>query len=79
MGIVTFRCVPEGWTTEEVDALNGRLAAALSEEGDVFLTKTTLDGRPVLRLCPINPRTTAEDLRTTIDRLDVLRQTIPAS
>jgi glutamate/tyrosine decarboxylase-like PLP-dependent enzyme len=79
MGIVTFRCVPNGWTDEEVDALNGRLAAALSEEGDVFLTKTTLNGRSVLRLCPINPRTTAEDLRTTIDRLDALRQTMPAS
>jgi len=79
MGIVTFRCVPDEWADAEVDALNGRLAAALSAEGDIFLTKTTLDGRPVLRLCPINPRTTEEDMRDTIDRLDELRQEMSVS
>ncbi|MFB6280357.1 MAG: aspartate aminotransferase family protein [Salinibacter sp.] len=79
MGILTFRCVPDGWGDDAIDALNGRLAAAISEEGEVFLTKTTLDGRPVLRLCPINPRTTDADLRDTIDRLDQLRQTMSAS
>jgi len=79
MGILTFRCVPEGATEAEVDALNGRLAPAISEEGTAFVTKTTLDDRPVLRFCPINPRTTEADLRDTIDRLDQLRQTMSAS
>jgi glutamate/tyrosine decarboxylase-like PLP-dependent enzyme len=74
MGILTFRCVPEGATEAEVDALNRHLAPALSEEGEIFLTQTSLDGRPVLRLCPINPRTTEEDLQDTIDRLDQLRK-----
>lgn len=74
MGIVTFRCVPHGWPKERVDALNRRLASALSEEGEVFLTKTALDGRPVLRLCTINPRTTPEDVEYSLDRLDVLRR-----
>jgi glutamate/tyrosine decarboxylase-like PLP-dependent enzyme len=78
MGIITFRCVPDGWAEEEVDALNRRLAPAISEEGETFLTKTTLNGRPVLRLCPINPRTTEEDLRDTIDRLDQLSRTMAA-
>jgi glutamate/tyrosine decarboxylase-like PLP-dependent enzyme len=78
MGIITFRCVPDGWAEEEVDALNRRLASAISEEGERFLTKTTLNGRPVLRLCPINPRTTGEDLRDTIDRLDQLSRTMAA-
>ncbi len=76
MGILTFRCVPEGWTEEEVNVLNRRLAPALREEGEAFLTKTTLDGRPVLRLCPINPRTTPQDLRQTFVRLDALRKTL---
>lgn len=79
MGVVTFRCVPEGCGEEEIDALNRRLAPALNEEGESFLTKTTLDGQPVLRLCPINPRTTAEDLRATINRLDALRRTLPVA
>lgn len=77
MGIVTFRCVPHGWPKERVDSLNRRLASALSEEGEVFLTKTALDGRPVLRLCTINPRTTPEDVEYSLDRLDVLRRRLP--
>lgn len=76
MGIVTFRCVPEAWTSEEVDALNSRLASVVSDEGEVFLTKTTLEGRPVLRLCPINPRTTAEDVEWALDRLEAARRTV---
>jgi glutamate/tyrosine decarboxylase-like PLP-dependent enzyme len=76
MGIVTFRCVPEEWTEDEIDALNRRLAPAISKEGEIFLTQTSLHGRPVLRLCPINPRTTADDIRDTIEQLDALRETI---
>jgi hypothetical protein len=30
-----------------------------------------LHGAVVLRLCPINPRTTEADLRATLERLDV--------
>ena len=74
MGIITFRCAPDGWTDDQVDTLTRRLASAINEEGDRFLTKTTLDGRPVLRLCPIHPRTTANDIHETIDRLDALRR-----
>jgi len=76
MGIVTFRCTPDGWSDDEIDALNHRLASAVSEEGEFFLTQTSLHGRPVLRLCPINPRTTEADLRETLDRLDTLRKTL---
>ena len=74
MGMITFRCVPEGWTDDDIDDLNRRLAPAISEEGKIFLTQTSLHERPVLRLCPIHPRTTEEDLRATIDRLDQLRK-----
>lgn len=76
MGIVTFRCVPDGEGADAVDALNHRLSSAINEEGTAFLTKTTLGGRPVLRLCPIHPRTTEEDLRETVDRLEKLQRTI---
>ena len=74
MGIVSFRCVPEGWTEAEVDALNRRLGPAISEEGTAMVTKTTLDGRPVLRFCPINPRTTPADIEQVVQRLDDLRR-----
>ena len=35
-------------------------------------TPTTLHGRPVLRICPINPRTTEDDIRTTIEMFESL-------
>jgi len=73
MGIVTFRCAPDGWPADRCDRLTRRLAPAVHENGEAFLTQTTLNDRPVLRLCPINPRTTSTDLRETIDRLDAVR------
>ncbi|MFO8099841.1 MAG: aminotransferase class I/II-fold pyridoxal phosphate-dependent enzyme [Salinibacter sp.] len=72
MGILSFRYSPEGMAPATADALTRRLPQALKEEGTAMVTKTTLDGRPVLRLCPINPRTTAEDVRQTVDALDRL-------
>jgi hypothetical protein len=33
------------------------------------VTTTALQGRPALRLCTINPRTTEEDISGTLDRL----------
>lgn len=76
MGIVTVRCVPDGWSAEQVDELNAKLGPAITKEGTAMITQTSLDDRPVLRLCPINPRTTAEDIRTTVDRLDEIRMRV---
>ncbi|WP_103030399.1 pyridoxal phosphate-dependent decarboxylase family protein [Salinibacter altiplanensis] len=76
MGIITFRYAPDGWTPDQTDALTRRLVPAMNEDGGIFLTQTTLNDRPVLRLCPINPRTTSDDLRQTIARLDSLRADI---
>ena len=39
-------------------------------DGFAMLTSTILRGRTVLRLCTINPRTTADDIRETIARLE---------
>ncbi len=44
-------------------------AAALAEDGYATLTTTRLRGRSVLRLCTINPRTTPDDIETTLKRL----------
>jgi len=65
MAIVAFRHVGD-------DTLNSRLAAELKRGGYAFLSTTTLRGRTALRLCTINPRTTAADVLGTIDRLERL-------
>ena len=46
-------------------------ADALADEGFAVLTTTRLHGRPVLRLCTINPRTTLRDIAATLERLGV--------
>ena len=38
-------------------------------EGFAMFSSTRLRGRSVLRWCPINPRTTEEDIRETVARL----------
>jgi glutamate/tyrosine decarboxylase-like PLP-dependent enzyme len=72
LGIVTFRRAPAGMPEEEVDALNAGLVEALFRDGSAMLSSTRLRGRTVLRLCPINPRTTAEDVRETLRALERL-------
>jgi aromatic-L-amino-acid decarboxylase len=63
LGVVCFA------VTGAEEGEHARRAAALAADGYADVTSTVVRGRPVLRLCTINPRTTAEDLRETIERL----------
>lgn len=63
LGIVTFH------HPEATDADHRRAAADLTASGYAAVTTTVLDGRTVLRLCTINPRTTTADIDGTITRL----------
>jgi aromatic-L-amino-acid decarboxylase len=63
LGIVTF--THPGWSTAE----HAARAAALSADGYAAVTSTSLRGTPALRLCTINPRTTAADITETLARL----------
>ncbi|MFN2242971.1 MAG: pyridoxal phosphate-dependent decarboxylase family protein [Anaerolineae bacterium] len=72
MGVVTFRCVPQGMPAEQVDRLNRRLVDALIADGFAMVSSTVLRGQTVLRLCTINPRTTEDELLATLGKLDRL-------
>ncbi len=63
MAIVSFR-------HKGGDRVNLTLVDRMFQDGFAFLTSTRLRGRVALRLCTINPRTTDEDIRATIERLD---------
>lgn len=69
MGIVTFRYEPPSLSASEADALNQSLVDALIEDGTAMVSSTKLRRRTVLRMCPINPRTTEEDIERTIQKL----------
>ncbi|MDP9203558.1 MAG: aspartate aminotransferase family protein, partial [Gemmatimonadota bacterium] len=55
--------------TERVDALNHELRPRYNREGTGWITATVLDGRPVLRVTMMNPRTGAEHVRALLDGL----------
>lgn len=70
LAVVTFRYVPAGMSAAEVDTLNQRLVEAMIADGFAMISSTVLRGRTVLRMCPINPRTTDADVEETVRRLD---------
>ena len=69
MGVVSFRYSIPGMTEEELDALQTGIVDGLRAEGFALATSTRLRGRVALRLCTINPRTTDEDVRATIEHM----------
>jgi glutamate/tyrosine decarboxylase-like PLP-dependent enzyme len=68
LGVVTFRRAPAGVEPAAADRLVEHLVQAVIGDGFAMLSSTAL----VLRLCTINPRTTATDLEATIERLEQL-------
>jgi aromatic-L-amino-acid decarboxylase len=74
LGIVTFRARRAGASPAELDALNARLPAAALTDGFAYVSSHRVHEATVLRLCTINPRTTAADVDRTIDRLAALTQ-----
>jgi aromatic-L-amino-acid/L-tryptophan decarboxylase len=72
LAIVSFRRRWPSAGAEEENRRNEALVAAMTADGRAAISSTTLHGRVVLRLCTINPRTTREDIDTTIAALDEL-------
>ena len=70
LGIVTFRHRGTDAEAPASDDLQRRMTAALAADGFALLSTTELRGRTVLRLCTINPRTTEDDVRETVRRLE---------
>jgi aromatic-L-amino-acid decarboxylase len=63
LGIVTFALA------DATETAHREAAARLAADGYAVVTATTLKDRSVLRLCTINPSTTEDDLRGTLERL----------
>jgi L-2,4-diaminobutyrate decarboxylase len=54
---------------KRIDALNRELRPRYNKEGTGWITATVLDGRPVLRVTMMNPRTGAAHVRALLDGL----------
>jgi L-2,4-diaminobutyrate decarboxylase len=59
----------DGDARQRVDSLNRELRPRYNREGSGWITATILDGRPVLRVTMMNPRTGAEHVRALLDGL----------
>jgi aromatic-L-amino-acid/L-tryptophan decarboxylase len=53
------------------DDLQTRIAEAMVTDGFAAPSTTVVEGRVVLRLCTINPRTTHADIEATIERMEL--------
>jgi glutamate/tyrosine decarboxylase-like PLP-dependent enzyme len=66
LAVVTFRFAPPSLSESKVDVLQGGMVEAMLKDGYALATSTVLAGRPALRLCTINPRTTDEEIVETV-------------
>jgi glutamate/tyrosine decarboxylase-like PLP-dependent enzyme len=74
LSVVTFRWAPAGVSPERADAVNSALVDSVRQDGRVFFSSTTLDGRFTLRMAAVSFRTH----RRTIDlALQVLAEHLP--
>ena len=69
-GIVTFRFVAEECSESEINEIHRRMVEAMAKDGFAFANSTSLRGQTVMRFCTINPRTTEDDIRATIEQLE---------
>jgi len=72
MAILTFRYKPANGDQALADRVTHDLVGRLLEDGFAFASGTQLRGRPVMRMCCNNPRTTATDLETTVQLMGQL-------
>lgn len=70
LGVVTFRFRPPGVPETELNRLNLAVSRELGAGGFAMVMTTELRGQSVLRMCPINPRTTRRDIEETLLRME---------
>ena len=78
--ILCFRWVGDGKADEAVlDGLNREIRERYNASGHGWITATELDGRRVLRVTIMNPRTTSEHCREVVDALIATGRAVAAA
>ena len=71
LSVVALRRRPPGMTDERrIDAVNAALVGAVERAGDVYVSSTRLFGRQAIRLCILNPTTTAAHVHRALDIIE---------
>lgn len=68
LGIINFRYNPMGknFVEKQLDKINQKISEKVVASREALLVTTLLNGQVVLRMCLINPRTTMEDVKSTL-------------
>ena len=74
LGVVCYRFRPSGMDRSTVDALNREIQNEIVESGFAMVSSTRLQGEYALRLCILNYRSTWEDVRATLQRVEEIGQ-----
>jgi L-2,4-diaminobutyrate decarboxylase len=75
--ILCFRYVGDGSLTDtQLDEVNREIRERYNRSGEGWITATNLDGRRVLRMTIMNPRTTKFDLVDVLDGLAEIGKTM---
>ncbi|GAA1444951.1 aspartate aminotransferase family protein [Nocardiopsis tropica] len=69
LSTLVFRCALPGVDEETADGANRYAREALLASGRAVAARTTVDGRPYLKLTLLNPRSTREDVAEVLDLL----------
>ncbi|MFD2568690.1 pyridoxal phosphate-dependent decarboxylase family protein [Pseudotenacibaculum haliotis] len=69
LAVINFRYNPIGknCTEKELDKINQQISEGVTASGKAVLVTTILQDQVVLRMCLINPRTTIEDVKETLN------------
>src|SRR5690554_6722184 len=69
LAVISFRYHPidSGMTEDQLDKLNQYISEKVVDSKEALLVTTILNNQVVLRMCLINPRTTMEDVKETLE------------
>ncbi|WP_103070018.1 pyridoxal phosphate-dependent decarboxylase family protein [Aquimarina sediminis] len=73
LAIINFRYHPIGkdLSEKELDHINQNISKKIVASREALLVTTVLQGQVVLRMCLINPRTTIEDIKDTLQQCEL--------
>ena len=71
LSVVALRRKPAGIDDERrIDAINAALVGVVEDSGEVYVSSTRLFGRQAIRLCILNPTTTAAHVHRALDIIE---------
>jgi len=74
LGVVCYRFRPPGMDAPALNSLNREIQDEIVESGFAMISSTRLQGAYSLRLCILNYRSTWEDVRATLERVEEIGQ-----